>query len=546
MLYPDLKERQFRLVSFRGSNEIDASLDAFDVDAAPLYVALSYQWGIAPYRKGRPSNAQYSITVNGEKFPVQENLHDALRHLHWRLQKRKAAKYSTLDNTSTAYLQNFRTGSWSTPVHRLTVRWYMYIDAICIDQSNDEEKGRQVRLMKEIYEKASKVWGWLGVPYDEEETRLAIQLMKRFNLALADGLARTDGDMNAASTQLSAKDQSLFPFPGTGTYKGWLEIMEMFNQAYWKRTWVQQEATGPAAPGIDKIYAPRNFAPDVGVNDLVPDYRRSLEDVYTDVVAFYLNKQQNLDALGHVTLPVPDSQRMRRGNTEAPLPSWVPDWRDRLQVTPLYKRSASFIDASPKVYKAAGPYNVLDAHINGKILVTSGVKLAQIRQLSSICENSQQSFSQVRDWAPGNTGSRYEPTGQIMDDAFRTTVVADVRFVAAYQAQRGCMARWDVFDKRIDEQTVEHRELRYGLDIIITQMCFGRRLAHTEDGYMGLVPGASQTGDTVCVLFGGSVLYVLRDLPGGESKLIGECYIHGLMDGEFSTRVHDVETFRII
>jgi Heterokaryon incompatibility protein (HET)/Ankyrin repeats (3 copies) len=43
----------------------------------------------------------------------------------------------------------------ATPTH-------IWIDAICIDQSNDEERGHQVRLMRKIYEAANCVSIWLG------------------------------------------------------------------------------------------------------------------------------------------------------------------------------------------------------------------------------------------------------------------------------------------------------------------------------------------------------------------------------------------------
>ncbi len=39
---------------------------------------------------------------------------------------------------------------------------FLWIDAICIDQSCNEEKSQQVQLMGEIYEKARQVNVWLG------------------------------------------------------------------------------------------------------------------------------------------------------------------------------------------------------------------------------------------------------------------------------------------------------------------------------------------------------------------------------------------------
>jgi hypothetical protein len=39
------------------------------------------------------------------------------------------------------------------------------VDAICIDQQNNEEKGYQVRNMLLIYQKATRVIAWLGTAH---------------------------------------------------------------------------------------------------------------------------------------------------------------------------------------------------------------------------------------------------------------------------------------------------------------------------------------------------------------------------------------------
>lgn len=65
-----------------------------------------------------------------------------------------------------------------------------------------------------------------------------------------------------------------------------------------------------------------------------------------------------------------------------------------------------------------------------------------------------------------------------------------------------------------------------------------RRFAVTRRGYFVLGPDALQTGDVVAVLRGGKVPFLLRKVSvgGGDGEerwvLIGECYVHGLMDGE--------------
>lgn len=88
-------------------------------EGAHLYEALSYVWG-DPTDRGR-------ISVNGKYMSITANLHSALRHLR----------------------------------HGRIVR-HLWIDAICINQDDDGEKEGQIRLMAEVYSKASRVIVWLG------------------------------------------------------------------------------------------------------------------------------------------------------------------------------------------------------------------------------------------------------------------------------------------------------------------------------------------------------------------------------------------------
>ena len=73
--------------------------------------------------------------------------------------------------------------------------------------------------MRYLYEHAFMVYGWIGVPYDEEETRLAVQLMRKFNIVLHDGLTTNIDDMNAASAGISDDNQEIFLTSGIDCYK---------------------------------------------------------------------------------------------------------------------------------------------------------------------------------------------------------------------------------------------------------------------------------------------------------------------------------------
>lgn len=59
----------------------------------------------------------------------------------------------------------------------------------------------------------------------------------------------------------------------------------------------------------------------------------------------------------------------------------------------------------------------------------------------------------------------------------------------------------------------------------------GRRMFTTRDEYIGLGPNGMQSGDLIALFEGGKVPFVVRK-KGEKYKLVGECYIHGIMSGE--------------
>lgn len=100
------------------------------VESVIEYDALSYSWGIGESAK--------IIICNGFEFPITENLFEALR----------ALRHSQ---------EQFR---------------YLWVDAICINQSDDNEKGEQVWNMLEIYQKATRVIAWLSAAQEDIENVL--------------------------------------------------------------------------------------------------------------------------------------------------------------------------------------------------------------------------------------------------------------------------------------------------------------------------------------------------------------------------------------
>jgi Heterokaryon incompatibility protein (HET) len=93
------------------------------------YEALSYVWG----SEDKPR----SIIIDNQNLNVTQNLYTALLHLR--------------DHGCPRVL---------------------WVDAICIDQANENEKEKQIPLMAEIYAKAHRVVVWLGEAEDDGDRAL--------------------------------------------------------------------------------------------------------------------------------------------------------------------------------------------------------------------------------------------------------------------------------------------------------------------------------------------------------------------------------------
>jgi hypothetical protein len=86
---------------------------------SPEYTALSYVWG--------SPKPQKTITCNGFTFTITPNLEGALRAVR--------------------------------KVDETTVMW---IDQLCINQNDNDERCAQVQIMKDIYSTADETIAWLG------------------------------------------------------------------------------------------------------------------------------------------------------------------------------------------------------------------------------------------------------------------------------------------------------------------------------------------------------------------------------------------------
>lgn len=287
------------------------------------------------------------------------------------------------------------------------------------------------------------------------------------------------------------------------------------------------EATDPK----DKVYGILALSSDFRSGSvLVPDYNLTVEEVYTSVVKAHIEKYGNLDILGYC------------GYTAGGLnlPSWVPDWRSAPETITgrAFEKTLQTADGKREtLYHASGKsisFGNYPAMITGPYLHLRGFHVDVVENLYLASDYTDPSLKDVeRSWAPENKNDLYTLTGETMEEAYLHTIVSDSCMLseqASAVKSRGFAMVWPKADGSGDEE--QSRIERYA-QYELMRSCHKRRFAYSRRGWMGLVPEATQIGDSVAILLGGQMLYVLRSC-GEEShfRLVGEAYFHGMMDGE--------------
>ena len=148
--------------------------DIVDNEEQLKYEAVSYVWGDGRHKQ--------MILLEGQRFWVTRNLHAALQHI------RNANSARTL-----------------------------WIDALCINQSDMAERNSQILLMDAIYRKSTKVLVWLGS--ENVRARRAVRFIR--SMKNYDHIAPCDSQI---------QDGSACP-------NGFSSLCAILTQEWWERTW---------------------------------------------------------------------------------------------------------------------------------------------------------------------------------------------------------------------------------------------------------------------------------------------------------------------
>lgn len=313
----------------------------------------------------------------------------------------------------------------------------IWIDAICINQRDVQERNQQVQLMRSIYEKAQLVRVWLDV--DIDSSCAAMTKLRH---------------LNNQSTEEDLGDDFSF----------WEPLCAVFKDNYWMRVWIQQEISNATSLAIqcrkvllpvlscyhyirithdrtaaldfntplwldwldirpnirlprrfglvdsssqpiegstlsednlsllvllsttfklectddrDRLYGILHLARDYVEGDITINYESSVSEVYTSFAEFVLRKYNSLNFLLYAGIDWRDPSRDRV------LPTWVPDWRD--------SSTRTWLSNSPKqLQELTSPVPKLKSTISGDgaVLKTYGMRIDCIGHICRMPEGA--------------------------------------------------------------------------------------------------------------------------------------------------------------
>ena len=544
----DVKEIRL-LTLHEGTFEADIKTSlhtaSLNPDHPSTYEALSYVWG--------SPETPIQIQVGLQTLAVTKNLAEALRYIRYKDKRR-----------------------------------VLWIDAICVDQKNLKERSSQVKRMADLYRLAERVVVWLGP--EKEDSGYGLSLLEELSSKVTvDWTHSTVGPRsNETAThwsnpygELSYGDKELhaiYLVISCSWFERlwiWQEIhcakssaimMCGFDTIPWmsfrtalfclasKASWPNNYTSvifKPFRARVSDLYTLLNSERRVNLIDAMwmtryckytdpkdrvyaiqsllnstdeaiciePDYEQSTSQVYQDVTLRYISHRKDINIL----------MSSGREDERSDLPSWVPDWTIAKKSHARGISLAGGYSQSKEEYRGAG------------VLSVTGILAATVQNAKRIVEfrNAVDVIAEIKRLAPHDVLREPYIGGGSFFTAYCNTLCAN-KFSDKYVLQ------WilPTFQQGLEAlSAILHAEKPEILDLgpnsgiekvlgAVWTNCQERSFVKTEEGYIGIMPRNTLVGDLVCVLLGCQMPMLLRPTINSQYRVVGPCYVDGLMNGE--------------
>lgn len=158
---------------------------------------------------------------------------------------------------------------------RTTSKDLLWIDALCINQKDLDEKAQQIPLMGEIYANAARVWIWLGEATERTAgafagitflAEMADQILKESGISWETRRAEQFGRdrANRLDPNKLKKGGGFWTTPGMTDSDTlppeWPDAIDMFTNDYFKRLWTMQEMVLAREDRLEVICGPHGVS----------------------------------------------------------------------------------------------------------------------------------------------------------------------------------------------------------------------------------------------------------------------------------------------
>ncbi|KAI4203602.1 MAG: hypothetical protein LQ346_001749 [Caloplaca aetnensis] len=483
----DSTRREIRLLTLHSretSDEIRVTLKnvTLDPNSPPSYEALSYTWG----------SAQDKVPIRIKTAQTAETIRSAISGPTNHSTNEFASSTQQLDRQ-----YNFLEVTQNLAVALEHLQYdqeprVLWVDAICINQQDVEERSAQVQLMADIYWYANQTTVWLGP--EDDDSSLALETLddlgSRITFDWTTYTCRPAGGSEDDDTLANVNKD--LPWD----QKQWASIILLLQRPWFERLWIWQE---------------------------VRLAEKDVRTVFQDFVLSAIEETQILEPLLLCDLqkPLPHA------------PSWVPNIPDSMPNRDLYFLEADGNTRARAVYQGNGILEVsgiLLTSISDIVYINDRVATRASDWYHILCSELRRLFPLI--WR--NLDSDLYPGGGSLVEVFCRTIYCnhfDDDDVLTHPSPRLFQNCFDQLSKILkaseDDFTESHPEI-----VFLRKYLASRNFFTTSQGYIGLAPTAAKSGDHVSILLGCPAPIVFRPTDDGSFIVVGQCYIHGFGNGE--------------
>lgn len=534
--YKALKgQRSIRLLRiFEGGDNtpLRSKLEEVSLDDQPIYRALSYVWGSPTVKK--------NLQIDDKIFKIQPTVFDALRRFR--------RQYGTFS---------------------------IWIDAICINQTDLDERSAQVAIMRHVYESATAVLVYLGEVKISHVTlfRLLHEFVyqHRFHNFIDRVPKLRASPMVVANQRATSISKAQNPNSVESLPEFWRPrpLLQLLRETEGSR------ATDPR----DCVFALVGISEEAEEAEFSPNYRHSVDDIMKRVGIHMAKKGQ-----------VPLLLESASGCDSLDWTSWIPQWHKAKGGT-----FGKLMALTEFGHFTASGQSVQNFQFQADFsLLGQGILVDEILNLGSdfLVPNSLKKIPTSDDWAfivfqglaealsmmcprrPYITGEpkssvlwrlgvcdqqqllvsqapvRYHREMAMVIHRMKEELLelykrnGDPRYKALYQ--EACT----MINMLPELPTLSQQEIRavsWRLEFLAaTAKKFGHLIRYkTGKGYIGQVAEHAKVGDKVALLQGCNKPLVLRPAGDGAYRFVNTCSLHGIMYGE-AWDEEKLETIKIV